>query len=743
METLSPRSLFAALDTFHEETVKRRPGGGRRRRRPQSASAPSLGYHDSLFEELDEVKNKAKKYKGNKYNKPLRKSKSLRCATANKNRSLPWGSSDGELAWRGFEEAASTIDKDINRVRSLTSEGKRRVKYHNRTQVVRNKRLVKEKKKLRAIAKRRKLELEEAARDALFETTGVRPSPNETGGLDGKELKNWKQYMDLHCRIIKTAKPTMKSRLPKFVEHRRKDLKKKRLAKRVGRTLNDGDLGGPKLLWWRKQRALHDRVVGGATARVSQELPKHVKEEIEIKEEKLKKKYANWKLENGGLVGSAKIHWDHMRELHERVVGDAKSSVSTKLPKHVREYREYLKTQQGARNNETLHGKIMREMHEKVIAGAKNIVHSKLPKHVENLRDIKRKKHNDKFKNFNPNDGGLEGKARLHWRIMKKQQKELLDHVSPKIHQELPKHVRERGKELERRRKMKYENWRLEDGGLEGTAKLHWRIMRQLHDEIVGTASKSVSMKLDKHVEHYRDYLKKRSKEKFNNPDNAGLTGKELKHWQILLETHNKVVAGAEVQTETTLPQHVKRLRKLKHTKLKRKIENRTPEDGGLEGKELAHWNVMKELHEHIVNKAAPAVDTKHEKHVIRYANHVKAKSKKKFAEMHIDDGLLEGRERDWWRKQREVHEGIVGRAKSSVDNWYGGKPDQRDKNELRVFPRRVESNETKLEKKREERKITEAVNAQNVVEALKIVEEYKAQGLIEEAKLTPRSKTM
>ena len=88
--------------------------------------------------------------------------------------------------------------------------------------------------------------------------------------------------MDLHCRIIKTAKPTMKSRLPKFVEHRRKDLKKKRLAKRVGRTLNDGDLGGPKLLWWRKQRALHDRVVGGATARVSQELPKHVKEEIEM-----------------------------------------------------------------------------------------------------------------------------------------------------------------------------------------------------------------------------------------------------------------------------------------------------------------------------------------------------------------------------------------------------------------------------------------------------------------------------
>jgi hypothetical protein len=695
--------------------------------------------HDDLFKELDKV---LFRIKGSKYNKPLRKSKSLRCATAEKNRSLPWGKSDGELAWRGFEEAASAINKDIHRVRSLTSEGKRRVKYHNKVQATRDKRLTKEKKKIKAIGKRRKRQLEEAARDALFETTGVRPLPNETGGLDGKELKNWKQYMDLHCKIIKTAKPTMKSRLPKFVEHRRKDLKKKRLAKRVGRTLNDGDLGGPKLLWWRKQRALHDRVVGGATARISQKLPKHVREEIEIKEEKLKKKYSNWKLENGGLEGSAKIHWDHMRALHERVVGNAKASVSTKLPKHVREYREYLQAQQGARNNEALHAKIMREMHENIIASASNIVHTELPKHVKHLRDIKRKKLHDKYKNFDPNDGGLEGKARLHWRIMKKQQQDLLNNVSPKIHHELPKHVKERKIELERRRKMKYANWKLEDGGLEGTAKLHWRIMRDLHDNIVGSANPSVNMKLDKHVEEYRHYLKKKSKEKFDNPDNAGLTGKELKHWQILLETHNTVVGSAKVQTKTTLPKHVIRLRNLKKAKLKKKIENRTPDDGGLEGKELAHWNVMKELHDHIISKAAPAVDIKHEKHVIRYAKHVKAKSKAKYDTMDINDGLLEGRERDWWRKQREVHEGIVGRAQASVDNWYG-KPENREKNELKVFPRRVESNKVKLEKAREEYKKTKVLNAQNVVEALKIVEEYKQKGLVQHAELTPRSERL
>ena len=125
----------------------------------------------------------------------------------------------------------------------------------------------------------------------------------------------------------------------------------------------------------------------------------------------------------------------------------------------------------------------------------------------------------------------------------------MIENASPKIDQEIPKHVQERKIELERRRKKKYKNWRLDDGGLEGTAKLHWRIMRKLHDEIVGTAQASINMSLDKHVEAYRKYLKSKNMQKFNDPDNAGLTGKELKHWKILLETHNKVVGNAAVQT--------------------------------------------------------------------------------------------------------------------------------------------------------------------------------------------------
>ena len=96
--------------------------------------------------------------------------------------------------------------------------------------------------------------------------------------------------MDLHCRIIKTTKTNHEKQTSKICGGTTKKICEKRLAKRVGRTLNDGDLGGPKLLWWRKQRALHDRVVGGATTRISPKLPKHVKEEIEIKAKKLKKK---------------------------------------------------------------------------------------------------------------------------------------------------------------------------------------------------------------------------------------------------------------------------------------------------------------------------------------------------------------------------------------------------------------------------------------------------------------------
>ena len=72
----------------------------------------------------------------------------------------------------------------------------------------------------------------------------------------------------------------------------------------------------PKLLR-RKQRALHDRVVGGATARISKA---QSSERGNRNKSKTGKKYSNWKLEDGGLDGSAKGQWDHMRTLHEKVV---------------------------------------------------------------------------------------------------------------------------------------------------------------------------------------------------------------------------------------------------------------------------------------------------------------------------------------------------------------------------------------------------------------------------------------
>ena len=68
----------------------------------------------------------------------------------------------------------------------------------------------------------------------------------------------------------------------------------------------------------------------------------------------------------------------------------------------------------------------------------------------------------------------------------------------------------------------------------------------------------------------------------------------------------------------------------------------------------MVHWRVMKELHEHIVNKAVPAVDTKHQQHVVRYASRKSQIEGKKYASMTIDDALLEGPERDWWRNSEK-----------------------------------------------------------------------------------------
>ena len=90
--------------------------------------------------------------------------------------------------------------------------------------------------------------------------------------------------------------------------------------------------------------------------------------------------------------------------------------------------------------------------------------------------------------------------------------------------------------------------------------------------------------------------MKKKSQEKWKIADNAGLSGKELKHWKIMLESHNKVVDGAKVLVESKLDPHLKRMRNLAKTKLEKKIKERQPDDGGLQGRELEHWKIMRGL---------------------------------------------------------------------------------------------------------------------------------------------------
>ena len=69
--------------------------------------------------------------------------------------------------------------------------------------------------------------------------------------------------------------------------------------------------------------------------------------------------------------------------------------------------------------------------------------------------------------------------------------------------------------------------------------------------------------------------------------------------------------------------------------------------------------------------------------------------------------------------KQREVHEGIVSRQNHLLITGMVGNRKKREKRLKRV-PRRVMSNDQKIAKKRELMKEQEALNAQNVVEALK-----------------------
>ena len=58
----------------------------------------------------------------------------------------------------------------------------------------------------------------------------------------------------------------------------------------------------------------------------------------------------------------------------------------------------------------------------------------------------------------------------------------------------------------------------------------------------------------------------------------------------------------------------------------------------------------------------------------------------------------------------------------------------------MKEFPRRVRVT-IKRSQKNANLKEQEALNAQNVIEALKIVEEYKAKGLVPAADLTPEAR--
>ena len=71
---------------------------------------------------------------------------------------------------------------------------------------------------------------------------------------------------------------------------------------------------------------------------------------------------------------------------------------------------------------------------------------------------------------------------------------------------------------------------------------------------------------------------------------------------------------------------HIKKERKRLRAKVEAKHRNFSLEDGGLEGPQKEHWHHMRALHDEIVGTAKVAVDTKPDKHVLSFRREINRK---------------------------------------------------------------------------------------------------------------------
>ena len=260
-------------------------------------------------------------------------------------------------------------------------------------------------------------------------------------------------------------------------------------------------------------------------------------------------------------------------------------------------------TNGGLEGRELKSWKILMQQHARVVSTANVRITSKLEKHVEHRRQHLRKQSKARFENATAEDGGMSGNQLEWW----KKQRELHDRVvngaQVRIDTVHEKHVLKEWKRKQDQRLEKDLTFDVNDGGLQGPEKKHWRIMRNRHDELIHDATKTIDTTLGKHVLEYRASLE-RKKQGPDGVTEAGLSGRELKSWKMFQKIHDTIIETAEKREDTQLAPHAARYRFERQEKSRKRFENYDISSGGLEGPELKLWHHMKATHDRVVDGA-------------------------------------------------------------------------------------------------------------------------------------------
>jgi hypothetical protein len=238
--------------------------------------------------------------------------------------------------------------------------------------------------------------------------------PDVNGGKHGVELEHWKIMHALHDKLIATAKPTTKTTLDKHVKEYQEHLHKKHIEKWSEK--DNAGLSGRELKWWREQLEMYNELKNNAVSTMigkgthgegDMELPKHVQDYRIYLQKQRKTKEKDRTINDGMLGGPDLEHWKIMRKIHDELIDTATKSIDVKHEKHVRHHMDYVKERNlkrwdpkhgftaGLEGPELHHWHEMTKLHERVVSSAQPQVDCHRVKSVAEL--VMEKRHFEKW----------------------------------------------------------------------------------------------------------------------------------------------------------------------------------------------------------------------------------------------------------------------------------------------------------------------------------------------------------